>query len=136
MITKIQIRTPKGVATKTEKRIRKFIIGIPRRRVSIINNYVDADDSTFIWEIDAPVRDTLRIMKNLSRFDVVMQNIFNHKLMRKVANKKLTAEDSAELKDMFLNHTSVTLIKKEQEEILIDDKTTFWQYVKKKFKKV
>jgi hypothetical protein len=108
MIIKIMINTPKGQAATNEKKIRHFILG-HSRRIKIVNNYVNDDDSQFIWEIEGHVRDILRIQKNVSRFDVVMRMALDNKLIKKTVRKKLAEDQELELQDLLKNQTSVEM---------------------------
>lgn len=136
MIIKVMIKTPKGTATVNEKRVRQFILGTRRSRIKIINKYVDADDSTFIWEIEGPVKDILRIQKNVSRFDMVMRMVLDHKLMKKTLRKKLSEQGEAELKELLNDQTTVEIIKSADAAELVSANMTFWERVLKTFKKV
>ena len=136
MIIKIIIKTPKGFATENEQRLRKYIIGVRRARVKIINNYVNADDSEFIWEIEGPVKDILRINKNASRFDTVMRQVLDNKLMKKTIRKKLSAEDEAQLKDLLADQTRIEIIKEAEAQELVEANTTWWQRMTQTFRKV
>jgi len=130
------INTPKGYATENEIRLRKFIIGVKRKRVNIINNYVNGDNSTFIWEIEGPIKDVLRINKNVSRFDNVMKTVLDHKLMKRSIRKKLSDVDEQELKDLLSEHTTVEIIKNATAEELVEHNITWWQRMKNTFKNV
>jgi len=136
MITKIMINTPKGHAQDNEVRLRKLIIGVKRKRVTVINNYVNDDDSQFIWEIEGSVKDILRINKNVSRFDSVMRNVLDHKLMKRTIRKKLSDEGEAELKELLKDQTTVDIIKNATAEELVEANITWWQRMKKTYKKV
>ena len=136
MIIKIIINTPKGYATANEKRMRKFIIGVKRKRVQIINNYVNDDDSQFIWELEGPVKDILRIGKNVSKFDIVMRSVLDNKLMKRTMRKKLSAEDELQLQDLLADQTTVEIIKEATAQEIVDVNTTWWQRMTQTFKKV
>lgn len=136
LIIKVMIRTPKGHATENEQRLRKFIIGVKRARVKVINNYVDDDDSQFVWEIEGPVRDILRISKNVSRFDIVMKGVLDNRLVKRTIRKQLSADGEAELKTLLAGQTSVEIIKEAEAQEMVDDTRTWWQRMTQTFKRV
>lgn len=135
MIIKVLIRTPKGFAEKNEKRIRAVIIGKRKKQVKIINKFVNKDNDKFIWEIEAPIKDCLRIQKNISRFDVVMKNIFNNRLVKRTMRKQLgmTNDQEEELNVLFDDQTQVDIIKKATAQELDEHNKTWWQRMKETY---
>jgi hypothetical protein len=137
MIIKIRIRTPEGHAEQNEKRIRSVILGMNRNQVKIINQYVNKDNSMFFWEIEAPVKDCLRIQKNVSRFDTVMKNVFNARIVKRQLRKRggMTPEQEKELQILFDDQTKVDIIKAAKAEEIVEANKTWWQRMTETFKK-
>jgi len=135
MITKIIVRTPKGQAKKTEKRIRWFLLG-KKGRIKTLNTYINDLDNQLVWEIDAQVRDIVRIHKNVLRYSVLIEMILNNKMMKKTLRSKLKPEGEEELKEMLLNQTTVEIMKQATTEELVEFNKTRWQHIKETFKKV
>jgi len=131
------IRTPKGHAEKNEKRIRSVIIGTRKKRIKIINNFVNKENSQFIWEIEAPVRDCLRIQKNISRFDVVMKGVFSSKILKRTMRKKMgmTEDQESELDILFGDQTRVDVIKAATAEELDESNKSWWDRMKETYTK-
>lgn len=135
MKLKIQIKTPKGRATSTEKKLRPFLLGISRKDVKSCETYVSEEDNTIIWDIEATIKKCLKIQKNVSRFDFLITGILENKRMKKRIRSKLTEEQETELKDMLVNHTSCEVIKEATLQEMVEENKTWWEKVKEKFKK-
>lgn len=103
----IRIKTPKGYAASTEKKLRPFIIGLRRVDHEILTS---KDDDQILWIIDAGTKDYMRIVRNVAMYDKLVHNILNRKKIRKLA--KLTREQEKELDDMLFNQTAVEMIHK------------------------
>ena len=129
MQVKIMVKTPKGQAQATEKKIRNFLLGINRKNIAL-ETYADDEDSTIFWNVTADVRTILKIQRNVWTYDKIITSIFNHKLMNKVIVNKIPKEQQEELRDMLLNHTSIEIIKDADEKgmaVLYPEKTTLWE---------
>ena len=110
MKIKIKISTPKGQAKGTEGKIKPFIINPLRRKIKVISSS-NEEDNEIIWDIEAPPKDIFRIVKNVSRFEVILKSVFSNSLVKKVIKSKLDDNQQAELKDMLENHTKIEIIK-------------------------
>lgn len=107
LIIKIRIRTPKGQAAATDKKIRGWLL--PWRVVPKVKT--NKADSEIIWVVDVDSRKAERIYKNVGRFDGMISTILNSKLFRKQAKKQVGEEGIKELDDMLLKHTSCEIIR-------------------------
>ena len=131
MRTRILVKTPKGQASKTEKKIRMFILGMQKAH----NIYVNEEDTEFVWEIETNVRKTMKIHRNVCRYEQMMKGVLDHKLMKKTLRQKLKPEDEEMLKDMLLKQTEVVIVKNATAEEIVEGNMTWWQRVKTTFKK-
>lgn len=128
MKTRIQIRTPKGHAKKTERKLRPFLLGFHKCTNIVHSN--KADDC-IIWVVEGDPRTICKISRNVARFDSIVQNLFNNKMVHG-AVQKLKKDDQIQLKQMLINQTSVEIIKDAEFQELIKDKKTIWQKVKER----
>jgi len=115
----IRIKTPKGYAASTEKKLRPFIIGLRRVDHEILTN---KDDTQILWIINSGSKDYCRIVRNVALYDKMLHKVLDSKKVRKVA--KLDKKQEKELDEMLFNQTEVEMIPKLDREKL-----------KKKFKK-
>lgn len=103
----VRIRTPKGLATSTDKKIRPVIVGF--KRVAI-EAEVSPEDDTVIWHIDGSVKDCLKIQRNVVRFDFFVRGALDSKMVKKAMKKHMRPDQEAELRDMLDNHTTVECV--------------------------
>lgn len=129
MEIKILIKTPKGAATKTERKLRAFLVGKDNKYLK--NTYINEDDNELVWEMEGPVRRMMKMNKTVARFDTLMKGV----LKSKAFNLMVKKEQREELKDMLLNHTTVDVVTKEDSELLDDTGESWWGRVKKKWNK-
>lgn len=129
MKLKIHIRTPKGQATGTEKKLRPFILGKKKAH----QLWVNKDDNQIVWEIEGTVRECLKINKNVARFDFITRKVFDSKMLKKTLRKKLEPGQEEELKDMLLNQTSVEVVKEATAQEMVEANKTWWEKVKETF---
>lgn len=132
MICKLIIRTPKGKANGTEKKLRWFILG----RLKPQEIYINKDDSELVWVIDAPLRKFMKISKNVGKFKFFMNTMLDNKLVKATIRKKLNPEQEKELVDMLMNQTEVEIIKAATPDETEEAFTTLWDRVKATFKKI
>lgn len=132
MEVKILIRTPKGQATKTERKLRPFLLGKTKSN----DVYVSDDDDQIVWIVTAPMFKVMKISNNIARFDSISNMVFNNKTFKNALRKKLTPEDEAFLKDMLLNQTNIKILKKPTTEESDEFTLTWFERMKIKFKKV
>lgn len=135
MITKIIIRTPIGQATKTNGRIKKFLVG---NKSDIVRHdtYVSPGDDEIVWEIEAPPKRIIKITKNVAKFDAIMRGILENKLLKRTMRKKLSSSDESQLISMLSAQTSVQIVKEATAQEIVEDNTTWWKKIKKKFVKL
>ena len=132
MKTKIIIKTPQGNALGTQKKIKPLIIGFKKVK---IDTYVNKEDDEMVWDVEGSVRDIININRNVARFDSLIKNIFNNRMVKKKTAKHLTEEDQEKLKDMLLNQTSCEVIKEATAQELVEADKTWWQRMKETFTK-
>ena len=130
MKVKVQIKTPKGQASKTEYQLRPFLIGRKKKHTVFVNK----EDDTIVWEIEGSVRDILKVNKNVACYDLIMKNALNSKVVRKALRQRLSTEAETELKSMLLDQTTVEIIKEASAQELVEHNLTWWQRVQKNFK--
>ena len=128
-----KVKTPKGQATGTNKKIKNFIIGFNKVKV---NTYVNEDDSEIIWEIEGGIKQIFNIQKNLSRFDAMINTIFTNKLMQKYMGSNIKKEEIKELEEMLRNQTSLEIIKKATLEEEDEYNRSFMQRIKAGWQKI
>lgn len=109
MKIKIRITTPKGQAKKTEKRIRKFILGFKSPHTT----YANKDDSQFFWEVDCEIKKAMKIIRNVTFFETMIEKIFTHKRFKKHALKRITKEEAKQLESMLKDQTKVEVVEKQ-----------------------
>lgn len=133
MRLRIEVQTPPGQATGSERKLRAVFLGVLKRPA---NTWTSPDDSTFYWEIDATPKEYIRVTKNVGRFQGAMSYLFDKKLFRKtiegLANKK---EDVEIVRGMLIDGTRLHIIKEATAEELQADGRTFWQKMKDTFKR-
>ena len=136
MKVKIEIRTPKGNAKDTERKIMPILIGELIKKKVKIESYSNDEDDTIYWDIEGEARSVFKIIKNVHMYDHVIKNVFENKLMVKTIRQKLLKkEDEAILKEMLKNQTKVNIIKEATAAEMVELNKTFWQRMKEKFKK-
>jgi len=123
------IRTPKGQASKTEKRIRKWIIKNSRLLQETLVNKLD---NKIIWRIEGTPKEVLKIQSNAIKFELMMSKLLNTKSVKKAIKKKYSEEEQKQFYNMVNNQTSVEVIKKATVEELTKDKS-MWEKLKEKF---
>jgi len=126
---KVLIRTPKGAATKTEKRIRPYILGKTNMKIDL---YVSPEDDEIVWHMEGTVKEILKANRNVAAFDNIVKSIFGNKLFKKLAVEK---DDLEELENLLKHHTTVEVVKNATQEEINENKKTWWQTIKEKFTK-
>lgn len=106
--TVIRIRTPRGQATKTQKQLRPFIMGRTAHTVEI-----NKEDNEITWTFTTSLRRSMKITKNVARFDYIMKGVLGNKKMKKYVKNKMGADSLSELEDMLLNQTSIEVVRQE-----------------------
>lgn len=128
MRIRVEIKTPKGMATSTEKKLRFYILGKIKKPA---DTYVNDEDDTFYWEVDVSIRQAINIQKNVSRFHTRASSVIDNKLFKRAVDKE---EDLETLREMFKN-TEVRIIKQATADEIVEANKTFWQRIKDTFKK-
>jgi len=114
MQLKILITTPKGYATKIQRQLRPFLIGIHSHDHQ---TYTNSDDTQILWIVQCKdARRMMSITRNITLYDRMIHMILDRKDIRKLA--KLSKEQEQELNDMLTNHTSVEIVKIDAEQFL------------------
>jgi DNA primase len=132
MTTLIQIKTPKGLATRTAQQLKPFIIGAFYNKHK---TWTSPEDDVIYWEVEDELKKIMNINANLSRFDTLIKGIFENKQIQKLTGQQISKEQITELKEMLANQTSIEIIKKQTREETTTEGTTWWQTIKQKFKK-
>ena len=109
MIIQIEIKTPKGYAHKIESKLRPFIIGFKASNLKIKDN---EEDDKIIWIIESDIRKCNKIIRNVSMYHTIVDQMFHHKLVKKAVDKSLDIKGQEELKDMLFKQTTVKLLNK------------------------
>lgn len=103
---RISIRTPKGYALSTAKRLRPYIIGARRIKNEV---WANRADNHIIWVVDAEAKDYLAIVRNVSLYDTLVKGALSNKLLQRAA--KLSDADKKELDKMLHEDTRITIVK-------------------------
>ena len=133
MELKISVKTPKGQAAGTRKKLQPFLLGI--RKIKEI--YVNDEDSEMVWVVETTPKDMLKISRNVSMYENIIKMVFQNKMMSKFVGSKtanISKEQQAELKEMLQNGTKVEIIKNATAQEMVEDNKTWWQKVKETFK--
>lgn len=101
----VKIKTPPGQASRAAKLLKPVILGITHANFEQDN----PQDDTIIWKLDADPRRILKIQRNVTRYEFMVQKIFDHKYVKKILGKALSIEDNKVLQDMLCNQTTVSL---------------------------
>ena len=135
MKVKINIKTPKGQASKVENQVEPFLIGpLTRKRISLLSYVSDEDDEIF-WEIEGEARFLFKITRNVAMFDSYIDRLFNNVLMKRTMRKELTQEQQEEFRQMLKNQTKIKVIKEADASELVELNKTFWDRMKERFKR-
>jgi len=133
MIIKILIRTPKGQAQKTSKKISGFIFGLKKVK---IDTYFNEDDDKIVWEVEGKYKDINKIQKNVYRFHMLIDQTFSKKMVQKAINKYLKPEEKETLMEMLKNQTNIDILKPAEYSEVEKYNTGWWEKIKNKFVKV
>ena len=79
-----------------------------------------------MWVVEGNTRRVTKIIKNVARFDTIMNMILKKKVIRKIA--KLSDEDLKKLDDMLKNQTKVSLARVNDN--IDTSNTSRWEKVK------
>lgn len=133
MRIRLEVKTPPGQASGTERKLRFFILGKLKKPPT---TYTSPADDLFYWEHDVTVRDYYRIGRNVTLFNQNMAAALENRAVKK-SLKHLTdrPEDLETLRRYFTEGTEVRIIKEATAEEIIEGNKTFWQRVKDTFKR-
>ena len=106
MKLKIEIKTIKGCAIDTAKKLKPFIVGQRKVQNQIWAN--KADDKIY-WVVDAQPKDIWQITRNLAMYDRLVCGLLSSKMVLGAA--KLPQEDLEKLQDMLKNDTRIRIVK-------------------------
>ena len=109
IIIKVKVKTPKGQATKTAKRIQDWILG--RKKHAKENRVINKDDSIIIWTIKTTTIKAMKINRNITFYEQMVEKIWTNKLFLKGLKKKYSKEQLKEVKTMLTDQTTVTILK-------------------------
>ena len=108
MQVKIRIKTPKGQAKGTEKKLRPFILGLKKPHKIETNKA----DNQIIWTIDDKPRKIMKITRNVAMYDTMLTQLLTNKSVKKSINKALDDKGKKELNTMLFKQTKVEVIHK------------------------
>jgi hypothetical protein len=107
MEIKIEIKTPRGQAKATSKKLKPFILGFKKVKNTV---WANKDDDRIFWVVDCKdSRSYMAIIRNLTIFDRLVTGILNNKLVHGVA--RLKPDEMAELNEMLHNQTKIRVVK-------------------------
>ena len=133
MEAKILIKTPKGQAIKTEKKLRKWIV---KDKSMIHETYASPEDDQIVWVIRGNIRKVMGVCKRVSIFEWTMKTAFNSGAVRKHLKReglKKEREMLGEVKEMLTDQTTVEIIKQATAEELDEYGKSWWQRIKERF---
>lgn len=107
MRLRIEIRTPKGYATDTARKLQPFILG--SHKLENHEVFANKANDTIIWIVETEIRRALIIQRNVTLFDKTTQSILKSKVVQGMA--KLSREDKLQLEDMLSHQTKIKVIK-------------------------
>lgn len=133
----IKIKTPKGQAKKVQHNL-TWIIGVRKGKYT---TWVNDEDNEVYWEIKDDIRRAHKIMKNVSKYDVLVEAILGNmqkvkKAYQKIVKKQPDKKEEEELRDLLMNHTKIEIVKSLTKEELDEYNKTWWQRMKEKLKKI
>ena len=125
MQVRVLITTPKGCAKQTEARLKKFIlIGIKKP----MSTYVNDNDSQLVWLIEGNAKDVFKLTQAVNRYFIVAKQVVSNN-MAKRGIKLMTGatnDQMEQLKESFMNNTTVEVIKEATAlELCQDDRSIF-----------
>jgi len=135
MELRISVKTPKGQAKGTRKKLQPFLIGGAKKIKEV---YVNKDDSEMIWVVEGTPRDYVSIMKRLQLYETMISGIFKNKIMKKFLGSKtanISDDQQKELNDMLTKGTKIKIIKNAEAEEWVEANKTWWQRMKDTFNK-
>lgn len=130
----IEIRTPKGQAKGTVKKMKGiFMIASGAK----CDTYISPENDMFYMRLEGTPKQILDVQKRVYMFDNLIKGVFNNRTI-KLALKKMagmTKEQEIELKKLLDNQTKVSIIKEATLEEIQEDSKSFWTKIKERFKK-
>jgi len=137
MELKVQIKTPPGQAKDfTTQKHMKLLKKIMLRKSKIIEQYVGDNDSTIYWVVEVSAKNYQAVIKNLMMYNTIVKTFFSVKTVKQLIRKLADSEEDYQtVKKMIESGTEIEIIKKATAEEMIDVNTTWWDRVKKTFKR-
>lgn len=105
MRCKIVVNTPVGQGVRSEQTLRKFILGFNKKSVET----KIVSDSCFEWYMDVDARRYKKLCRNVYGFKTFSEAIIDNAIMKKGSEIAIGKEQAAELRDMFLNKTTIDI---------------------------
>jgi hypothetical protein len=124
---RIEVRTPPGLASGMEKKLRFFLLGRFDRPAE---TWVSPEEDTFYWEVETTVKRMLEIQRNVSKVPFLAGLALERKAMRTIADDATIAET----KRLF-ESTSVRIVKYNEANHVEPDGETWWTKMKRRFHK-
>ena len=137
MKIKIKVTTPKGQAEGTGSKLKPFIIGFNKVKVS---TYVSPKNDILYLDVEGEPRRVLKVAANAQAYSAMIDNVFQKKIMGKGIKDYIDKpEDKEQLEKMLKEGTQVEIIKEAtlQEELKeYSEKKTLWESIKDKFRRI
>jgi len=128
---RIKVRTPKGQATKAEKKLKLLITGGAKPKETFVNE----QDDTLVLVMDTDVRKMMKVTKNVAKYETFVKGLLDNRLTKKAFRKHLNEEQETDLKEMLLTQTTIDIITPATAAEIQEADKSWWQRVKSKFKK-
>lgn len=127
-------RTPDGKAKGMNRLLRVFLLG---KGLKVLRHqvFINEDQNEILWDIECSYKDFLSITRKVAQKEIIAQGAMNHKLVRMVFKKWGSPEKKREVEEL-LKQTDIEIVKQAEADELVEAKTTWWESLKKKFKKV
>lgn len=130
MLIAIKVKTPKGAADGTNKKLRWFILGKTSKHIKKV--HISPDDDEFTWIIECDYKRYIKISKNVLYYDTMVSQIFDNKVLKKTINRAISEEQQKELLNMLHNQTTIDIKVNPSEEEVEKYYGSLWQRIKSK----
>ena len=135
MQIRLAVKTPPGQAQGTEAKLRLLLLHkLKRPDATYINEAAD----TFYWVIETDVRRYMKISKNVTMFQLMAGGVIDQMRKREWVKRMGSIIDSdIDTVEAMLKETEVTILKVASADEKLEGETlTFWEKVKKTFKRL
>ena len=133
MRVKIKVTTPKGQAEGTSKKLKPWLIGFNKVKTE---TYVSPENDIIYIEVEGEPRRVLKVTENAHKYSLIINKVFEQKIMGKGIKDAVDPKDREELEHMLKEGTQVEVIKEATAEEIIEDNKSLWQRMKEKFRRI